>query len=161
MLGFSTTYSKKCLCPLVNFQTICFSMDMEKERNYFLKKFQESLAQHFSITLLDNSVNTKRHLFKPIFFLQHLNRWTRAKSALLCKCLLLIITYYYFWPATVLSKSLTKITVSFRKLLQNSVLPVRRSEYISTNPIRWLVPTWKAICPKLNFERVTSFNKFC
>ena len=50
---------------------------------------------------------------------------------------------------------ITKITVTFTKLSQNSVLPsVGVLGCISVNPLKCLVPSGKAICTKLSFARV-------
>ena len=54
-----------------------------------------------------------------------------------------------------LMKSITKITVSFPKLSQNSILlSAGVLECISVNPLKWLIPSWKAICSKLSLPRV-------
>ena len=55
----------------------------------------------------------------------------------------------------VLWRIITRITVSFKKLLRNSILlSAGILECISVNPLKWLEPSWKAICSKLDLARV-------
>ena len=59
-----------------------------------------------------------------------------------------------FLIATVLRRSITKVTVSFTKLSQNIVLlSVGVLECISVNPLKCLVPSGKAICSRRSLAR--------
>ena len=86
-------------------------------------------------------------------FLQDYNRCTRARCALLCNFLLLLILNKLL--SNEFLRSITKISVSFTKLSQNSApFSVVFLECISVNPLMRPVPSWKAICPKLSLARV-------